>query len=359
MDRKRRLHTVLIFAICLLGAALIVSPAADARKAKASGCPVATHAKKAAHGTGKKKRKSKHRRKSACLPAATPPAPVSTAPTSPGDGGTSPPPPPPPPPDPCGPTIEKSIGVNWQCSFADDFSGTSLDTSKWVAQRTENSGFTDGESCFVDDSDNVSVSDGTLKLTSREEASSFNCGDPYGDFTAKYTSGMVSTWGRFSQTYGRFEVRAKISPAQVKGLQTSLWLWPADAGHYGDWPMSGEIDIAEMFSTYPDRAVPYIHYNAAVPDPNVTNTDCMITDLSAFHTYAVEWEPGTIKVIYDGNTCLIDEYNPASPLTGAAPFDQPFILALTQGLGMGGNAFDPAATPLPATTTVDYVRIWK
>jgi hypothetical protein len=41
------------------------------------------------------------------------------------------------------------------------------------------------------------------------------------------------------------------------------------------------------------------------------------------------------------------------------PFDQPFFVALTQALGQNGNAFDPNTTPLPATTQVDHVRVWR
>jgi hypothetical protein len=32
---------------------------------------------------------------------------------------------------------------------------------------------------------------------------------------------------------------------------------------------------------------------------------------------------------------------------------------LTQALGIGLNGFTPGTTPLPATTRVDYVRVWK
>src|SRR5262249_2014815 len=125
------------------------------------------------------------------------------------------------------------------------------------------------------------------------------------------------------------------------------------------YPASGEIDVAEMFSNYPDRAIPYIHYNPAGSDPNMTNTNCLISNLADFHTYAVEWTPSSIKVIYDGHTCLVDNWSPASPLSGSQPFDQPFFICLTQALGIGDNAFDPSTTPLPATTEVDYVRVWQ
>jgi beta-glucanase (GH16 family) len=257
--------------------------------------------------------------------------------------------------------VAKSAGGDWVCTFSDDFDGTNLDQTKWIAQRTDSSGFTDGgNSCFVDSPNNISVSSGTLRLTSRKEASPLTCNDPYGHFTTQYTSGMVSSWGgRFSQAYGRFEVRARTSSARVRGLQTSFWLWPVDEAKYGGRPASGEIDFAELFSAYADRAVPYIHYKPLSPDPNVTNTSCIIGNPDDFHSYALEWSPTTLTVIYDGKTCLIDTWNPASPLTRPAPFDQPFFILLTQGLGIGNNAFDPATTPLPATTTVDYVRAWK
>ncbi|MDX6615648.1 MAG: hypothetical protein QOD60_739 [Solirubrobacterales bacterium] len=259
----------------------------------------------------------------------------------------------------CGSNTLTTAGGTWQCTFADNFDGSSLDPSKWIAQRTDLSGYVSGpDACFVDSPNNISVSDGTLKLTARKEPAPFTCGGP-GGITTQWTSGMVTTWGgRFNQAYGRFEVRAKAPAAEVKGLQNSFWLWPVDDQKYGSWPGSGEIDIAETYSQYPDLAVPYVHYYPAAPDPNVTNTTCQISNYAAFHTYAVEWTTSTLKFIYDGQTCLVDSWNPAS-LTKPAPFDQPFFIALTQALGVGTNAFDPATTPLPATTEVDYVRAWQ
>ena len=243
----------------------------------------------------------------------------------------------------------------WSCTFSDDFDGTSLDTSKWIAQRTDTSGYTSGKTaCFTDGPGNVSVSGGALQLTARREATPFTCKDPSGDFLTPYTSGMVSTYGRFSQTYGRFEVRAKVSGARVPGLQSSFWLFP-QSSTYGAWPASGEIDFAELYSQYADRAIPYVHYNPAAPDPNVTTTSCAIGNPDDFHTYALEWTTSQLKMIYDGQTCLIDTWKTGS----TQPFDQPFFIALTQALGIGTNQFNPASTPLPATTTVDYVRAWQ
>jgi hypothetical protein len=56
--------------------------------------------------------------------------------------------------------------------------------------------------------------------------------------------------------------------------------------------------------------------------------------------------------------CLADHSSSASPLTDPAPFDEPFYICLTQALGIGTNAFIPGSTPLPATTSIDWVRVW-
>jgi beta-glucanase (GH16 family) len=261
------------------------------------------------------------------------------------------------PPARCGDvTGRKADGGTWRCTFDDEFDGTSVDSSKWRIQETSWNGFHSGAECFVNDPDNVSVADGTLRLTVRQERTGFTCGapKPYG---SQYTSGMVTSYGKFTQAYGRFEVRAKVSPATFKGLQSSFWLWPENPAKYGAlWPASGEIDIAEAYSRWPDRAIPYVHYTGSTY--NVTNNNCIVGDLSQFHTYTLVWTAQTMTFTYDGQTCLVNQWYPLG-LTPPAPFDQPFMISLTQALGIDSNAFVPGVTPLPATTTVDYVRVWK
>lgn len=264
--------------------------------------------------------------------------------------------------EPCGSqTILKSDGTPWQCTFSEEFLGTTLNSNKWTAQQTDGNGLHGGIECLVNSPRNISVSGGLLHLTVRKETSALTCKSPYGSFRTQYTGGGIDTWNKFEQTYGRFEFRAKFPSTSISGLQSSLWLYPKTMT-YGDWPNSGEIDVAESFSQYADRAIPYIHYiSGAVPAPGetgVTNWYCMLAP-GAFHTYTAEWSPTTITIKYDGTTCLVHTINSASPLTGAAPFDQPFAVVLTQVLGGSTNLFDSAQTPLPATTEVDYVRVWE
>jgi beta-glucanase (GH16 family) len=343
--------------LALLLCSITAAPAVAGANQDGHGDAVATKKKKC-----KKKRGSKPRKKCRGRGGKLPTTPRAPSPQPAPQPAPEPPTAPPPPdPDACGPLIAKSTGGFWTCSFFDDFDGTTLDGSRWLPQRTDTTGYVHGPTaCFVDSSNNILVSDGTLKLTARKESAPFTCapGAP-GAFTTQYTSGMVTTARRFSQTYGRFEIRARLYPAQGKGLQTTFWLWPTDATRYGEYPASGEIDIAEMFSQYGDRAVPYIHYKPFLVDLFATNTLCFISNLSAFHTYTLEWTETSLRITYDGRTCLVNNWNPADPLDKPQPFDQPFFILLTQALGVGTNQFDPDTTPLPATTEVDYVRAWK
>jgi beta-glucanase (GH16 family) len=284
------------------------------------------------------------------------PTPTETSPAPTGDCG--------------GVTLTKPDGSPYVCSFDDEFNGTSLDRSVWLPQLTDNSNFTTGKApykvCYVDNPDTISESGGYLHLSVVKTAAKFTCDGTnfLKNFSTQYQGGEVTTYQHFSQAYGRFEVRAKLPQVTVPGVQETFWLWPDNPTKYGTYPASGEIDFAEFYSQYVDRYIPYLHYNYNKLTVNtstntniVTNDYTCLIDVTKFHDFAVEWVPGRITLTYDGNTCLVDNYK-ASNVASPAPFDQPFFIALTQALGVGGNA-PTASTPIPATTLVDYVRVWK
>jgi len=259
---------------------------------------------------------------------------------------------------PCGPTtFLKPDGTAWTCSFSDEFSGSTLDDTKWSPMLTAATGQRTGYECLLGGQDNIVVGNDSLSLTARRTASPQLCSSPAGDFMTSYTGGMVTTGRKFSQAYGRFEVRARFPGSTTPGLQASLWLYPQEET-YGAWPRSGEIDIAEWFSGWGDRAIPHLHYNGEADDPNATTTSCLIADPGSYHTYAVEWTPFSITFLYDGNVCLRNTSWLPIGLVRPAPFDQPFMIILAQGIGMGPNA-PTSETPFPATTQVDYVRAWS
>ena len=152
---------------------------------------------------------------------------------------------------------------------------------------TAASGYTSGAvACFENSPNNISVGNGYLSLTARKEATPFTCADPYGSFATQYTSGTVSTYGLFTQTYGRFDVRAKIPAATVAGLQSSLWLDPQNTDG-----ITAELDIAEMYSEYPTLAIPTLHYNYdpgtvnASTNTNITTNYACTIDPNVFNDY--------------------------------------------------------------------------
>lgn len=259
----------------------------------------------------------------------------------------------------CGPAITKADGSPWVCALADDFDGSSLDARTWSVVRTKASAFSpSGRDCLVDDPDNVSVSDGMLHLVTRDEGQVFTCESttPERNYPSAHTSGMVATSGKFSQAFGRFEVRAKLPAAKVQGVGTAFWLRPDDPFRYGSPPASGEIDFVAWASRQPSLISPYVRYNASSAQSQTI--DCGVPDVGTFHTYVVEWTTAAITVFIDGQKCLENRWN-ALLLTPPAPFDQPFNLALVQGLGAAGNEVQPGVTPLPAETTIDHVRVWR
>ena len=266
----------------------------------------------------------------------------------------------------------KPGGGAWTCSFDDEFDAatgdaTALNTNVWVPQVTATSGYTTGpltdQACYENSPANISVSGGYLHLTALKASSLFDCSGLTFPLT-QYTSGMVSTYEKFSQTYGRFEVRAEMPQADAKGLQETLWLWPDNDTLYGKEPASGEIDFSEFYSQYFDDDIPYVHYGYTSSTANTkTNTNIVTAECplnpAQFNDYALVWEPGTLTISVNGVTCLTDNYVPDDGVDSPAPFDQGFFLALTQALGVTTNAFNPSTTPLPATTLIKYVRVWQ
>jgi len=259
------------------------------------------------------------------------------------------------PTDACGRRPLRGDGKTyWACTLAQNFNGTEIDRSVWRPQTGFPTGSDTGRPCYVDDPSVISVHDGALHLSVRGVPRPPECPGLKEAPTA-HVAGMVSTYRLFSQQYGRFEARIKNTATRVPGLQEAFWLWPDD--RYGstlNWPASGEIDIAETYSEHPTLAIPFLHYtwnDNLGPKPGVnTAWDCTATR-GEFNTYTLEWTASRLEILVNGRTCLVNT-------SGDPAFRKPYIVSLTQMLGTASNAYDGRA-PLPATMTVDYVRVWE
>jgi beta-glucanase (GH16 family) len=266
------------------------------------------------------------------------------------------------------PPIASPTG-QWTCTLDDEFNGTSLDTTKWQPILTSTSSYHTGplgsNVCYENNPNTISESGGYLNLSVLSAGKAFVCKEIMHSFTTKYEGGMIDSMGLFSQQYGYFEARAEMPPVTVPGLQETLWLYPENETLYGPWPDSGEIDFAEFYSKYPTLDVPAVLYPGWKTDPNATSDTCSragVTPGGQFNVYGVMWTPTTITTYFNGVPCMTDVYAPyvTYPDKAPAPYTQPFFLNFTAALGSNnGNQFKASVTPLPATTKIDWVRVWQ
>lgn len=158
-----------------------------------------------------------------------------------------------------------------------------------------------------------------------------------GIFGYGYTSGLITTRPSFSQTYGYFEMRARLP--RGKGIWPAFWLLPADGG----WPP--EIDVMESVGD-PSKAYVTAHSKLA----KSIGVEVKLTP-DQFHTFAVSWD--TRQLIW-----YVDGRETARQVT-PADLDKPMFMLANLALG-GGWAGDPdPTTPLPATFTIDYIRAYR
>ena len=271
--------------------------------------------------------------------------------------------------------------VGWTRVWSDEFDGRELDRSKWDFD-LGNGFYNYGEDkwiagwgnrelqTYTRDTDNVFVQDGMLHLRAVRESR-----DGFG-----YSSGRLKSQTRaganlFSQTYGRFEIRAKLPTGQ--GLWPALWMLPREHG-YGSWAASGEIDIMEARGAIPGAVTGALHFGSAW-DANASSHASYRfptgQSIAEFHVYALEWEPGEIRWYVDGALYARKDFwwssarvlagKGAPPLSEAdlhawpAPFDRPFYLIMNLAVGGDFGGQPDASTPFPAEMLVDYVRVYQ
>jgi beta-glucanase (GH16 family) len=206
--------------------------------------------------------------------------------------------------------------------------------------------------CAIDDPSTVDVSGGSLNLTVRRLDTPYPCAVPYPGSSTPFVAGTVSTVGVFSQQYGRFEARIRDTATTMPGLHEAFWMWPVQQGLL-PWPSSGEIDVSETYSVYPDRSFPYLHSTMDLlgPRPGVNTAMNCAAQRGAWNTYTLEWTPTLFEFFVNGRPCLVTG-------SGDAAFQKAYFPILTQALGQYNDSYDGRA-PLPATMNVDYVKAWK
>lgn len=179
-----------------------------------------------------------------------------------------------------------------------------------------------------------------------------------------FTSGRILTQGLQDFTYGRFE--SKIALPVEQGMWPAFWLLPTNSP-YGGWAAGGEIDIMEAAGLTPEKIGGTIHYGGSWPNNTYSGGDYHFedSDISQFHVYSVEWEPGEIRWYVDDvlyhteNSWYATDSNDPNNYTFPAPFDSDFHIILNLAIGgwysnellpENGDNWD---------MLVDYVRVYQ
>lgn len=241
----------------------------------------------------------------------------------------------------------------WTLRWSDEFDGTSVDTAKWNFEN-KGDGFGNNEAQYYR-TQNATVENGNLVINAKKET--------YGG--RSYTSAKLMSKANFK--YGKLEASIKLPLGQ--GFWPAFWMMPTDAV-YGGWAASGELDIMEAKGRLPGNVGGTAHFGGAWPNNVYDSTNYYFPqgqDISGFHTYTVEWEPGELRWYVDGNLfkTLTNWYtkgaNGEEKYSFPAPFDQDFYLILN--LAIGGT-FDGGLLPpdnlFPDNSKmyVDYVRVY-
>jgi beta-glucanase (GH16 family) len=245
--------------------------------------------------------------------------------------------------------LQSDVGIA-ATTFADEFNapaGTPVDGSKWNLETGDN--VNNHERQYYTNSTSNAVHDGqgNLVITARREnPGNYQCW--YG--RCEYTSARLNTSGKFTQTYGTFEARIRMSRGQ--GMWPAFWM----LGTGGGWPDAGEIDIMENVGFEPNTVHGTIHgpgYSGSGGIGAGYSIGSPFAD--GFHTFRVEWSPNRLVWKVDGNT--YQTRTPADLGGRQWVFDHPFFLILNLAVGGYWPGDPDGSTQFPNTLTIDYVRV--
>jgi len=263
-------------------------------------------------------------------------------------------------------------GVNFTATatsnviFFDDFTGNSLDTTKWTIIQRHGEYAQSETECNT--AQQVSVANSQLTITTAVGPAT--CGDTNIDGSVRHTpqswpyvSGDVQ-WTNLNFTYGTVEVRAQFPP-QAAGVWPAIWMLGQNCQNtyihtadtnYDTCPAVGasgyqEIDIVEC-----DPGGPWCHvvlFNGSV---NSENEVCRFPVDTNWHVYSMVWASGSFSLSMDGQAlsgCNV----PGNGLpSNAVPSNPMFLLLQTQTSDF--SVFGPPNNALlPTTFNIDYVKV--
>lgn len=255
--------------------------------------------------------------------------------------------------------------------FFDDFSGDSLDRTKWTVRITGRT-VNEEQQAYVDDTATIRVVSGVRAGGAANGALLIRGRSRPGHLTPEgnrfdFVSGRMDSRGKMEFTYGTAAARMRL-PAGA-GLWPAFWVLGA-----GRWPDTGEIDVMENVGdpTWVSAAVHGPGYSGDTPLVKRATFPAG-QDITAWHVYAVDWKPDEMifrvddREIYRVTKAMVAPY-------GRWAFDNPKFLIVNLALGggypRGVNGAKAPYVGLPESTVrliradsaavlVDWVRVTR
>lgn len=242
---------------------------------------------------------------------------------------------------------------NWNLVWSDEFSSSTLDTTKWSYDiGTGTNGWGNHElEYYTNRPENVRQEYGNLVIEARKE--NFN--------GSAYTSGRLTTQNKASWKYGKIEARMKLPYGQ--GLWASF-LGLGNTYNGTNWPFNGSMTIFDMFGGYdrdnqlsagmswgkPDEPTGIGNWYGGTQLANGIFAD-------QYHVFSIEWEDYEIRWYVDG--VLFHSGSIYNNAGSTEEFHQPFFMLLN--LAVGGDAAGAPApdTMFPQKLLVDWIRVYQ
>ena len=253
-------------------------------------------------------------------------------------------------------SVSLPADAGWELEWIDDFSGNGVNWQNWTAHIQAN--FNNEIQCYTDDESsdkpNLTVSDGTLKITAHRET--VQCEGLNGQ-QKSWTSGRLVSKDKREFLYGRLEARLKFSTLDG-GTWPAFWALEnriAEDPIKGDndtvhWPNpgAGEIDICEWFSNDGNSYITNFFNTSGCGGEFRPSYPGGAADVLEFHTYAMEWSPDTVSFLMD------DQVVHSVNISDCPQYKEPMYVLINVAIGgnLGGNV-DPALNQ--ATMEVDYI----
>ncbi len=248
------------------------------------------------------------------------------------------------------------VKPEWVLTWSDEFDGESIDFTKWThmigdgTDYGQQPGWGNNEKQFyTDDPANSGIiidDEGNSVLFI--EAIMTNVGE------TGYTSAKLTTDSLFDFRFGKIEARIKLPYSE--GIWPAFWMLGSNKPQIG-WPGCGEIDIMEMLGGAEETVYGNIHY---VNSDHEHDEDLGFSILDEgkysddYHIYSMEWSPGNIKWLVDG-----EYFHEVEITADMKEFLRSHFLILNVAVGGYWPGYPDETSIFPQRMYVDYIRIYQ